>query len=427
MCRRLDNSRFAISISDSLRFSRNVKTKCVLQARQNSRGIIPSMSSSRIRPKQPWRFFVIGCSVFACGLTAHSQTEVSQEAQEKAALFGARAFAHCGDVYYTNSYELPKSACLNLYGPARQINSCQVIQEMSAIEGQPFTYSPAAPPTRAQLADDRDRGIQLHGYVKFNYFVSRTRFRTNGEWLSWGKRQDQRPPATVAELWKIHGQWFASDLRNAGQMMSNLTPPGNDSFLPGGTMPAVGELLTRQFGPSTTLDQLLKTIELPSCEDIGNPEPHMALAPPAPKLPVFDGTIDEFTAAFPGFLQQAAIAKGQDPRSYEQEASYIVGLVRTCSQITPQMAKSVTSEYGITYLSKLGAEKYGKCGPLVSAPPDKNEPTGLVKLALLISMNPSTRWSEPHSFENPDVFHARIVFSERTKLTSFLIVDATIR
>ena len=81
---------------------------------------------------------------------------------------------------------------------------------------------------------------------------------------------------------------------------------------------------------------------------------------PAPPGPQFSGTVDEFAAAFPGFLQRAVLARGLDPRNYEKEAGFIVGAVRTCAQIPPQMVSSVTDPYRRVHFEKLG-EQYRIC------------------------------------------------------------------
>ena len=164
----------------------------------------------------------------------------------------------------------------------------------------------------------------LNCYIKFNYSVSRTRLRGDGVWSAWGEWRDQQPPEIVAKLWKNNGQWFASDMRNTGQTMSNLTAPtlGNLGDLLTSQMPGTGELIKSQLG-SLTFDQLLATMKQPSCADISNPAARASPVLPTTVAPVakitpFSGTADEFAAAFPGFLRTAAVARGLDPHTLKR-------------------------------------------------------------------------------------------------------------
>jgi hypothetical protein len=75
---------------------------------------------------------------------------------------------------------------------------------------------------------------------------------------------------------------------------------------------------------------------------------------------LFQGTAEAFAAAFPGFLQRAAPTTGFDAETSRKDAAFIAQVVRTCSQITPQMAKSATGKYGEMILAKLG-DQYKDC------------------------------------------------------------------
>lgn len=70
----------------------------------------------------------------------------------------------------------------------------------------------------------------------------------------------------------------------------------------------------------------------------------------------FKGTAEEFAASFPVFLERAAAARGLYPSDFQRETEFIIGAVRTCAQITPQMALNVTTPYGQEDLSKLGKQ-----------------------------------------------------------------------
>lgn len=92
------------------------------------------------------------------------------------------------------------------------------------------------------------------------------------------------------------------------------------------------------------------------------------IAPPSPKpSPLqslanrrYAGTVDGFAAALPGLIQQAANAMGVDTKNYDKEAEFIVGAVRTCSQITQQMYATLTGRGTRPDLSRFG-EQYRIC------------------------------------------------------------------
>ena len=74
---------------------------------------------------------------------------------------------------------------------------------------------------------------------------------------------------------------------------------------------------------------------------------------------LFEGTAEAFATAFPGFLQRAAPTTGFSAETSQKDAAFIAQVVRTCAQITPQMALSVTVK-NTEYLSKLG-DQYKNC------------------------------------------------------------------
>jgi hypothetical protein len=74
---------------------------------------------------------------------------------------------------------------------------------------------------------------------------------------------------------------------------------------------------------------------------------------------LFKGTAEAFAAAFPGFLQRAAPTTGFSAVTSQKDAAFIAQVVRTCAQITPQMAKSAT-DHTMVILSKLG-DQYKDC------------------------------------------------------------------
>lgn len=59
-------------------------------------------------------------------------------------------------------------------------------------------------------------------------------------------------------------------------------------------------------------------------------------------LPKFDGTADQFAAAFPDYFHKAAQEAGVDEATLRAGRDWVVNAVRTCAQITPQMAKEAS-------------------------------------------------------------------------------------
>jgi len=76
---------------------------------------------------------------------------------------------------------------------------------------------------------------------------------------------------------------------------------------------------------------------------------------------LFKGTAEAFATAFPGFLQRAAPTAGFGADTSRKDAAFIAQVVRTCSQITPQMALSVIERNtGRELLPQLG-DQYKDC------------------------------------------------------------------
>jgi hypothetical protein len=101
----------------------------------------------------------------------------------------------------------------------------------------------------------------------------------------------------------------------------------------------------------------------------------------------YRGTVEGFVREFPGFMQQAATVAGFADRDYSKEIAFIIDAVKTCGQITPQMAASVfepngrkiwNKPDGAEHLEKLGSQ-YQVCGKGngVPVPPEVDGVRGL--------------------------------------------------
>ncbi len=75
----------------------------------------------------------------------------------------------------------------------------------------------------------------------------------------------------------------------------------------------------------------------------------------------YTGTVDGFANDFPAFVQRAAQAMSLNPNDYGKEIDFALKAIRTCAQITPEMARqSAAHNFGQVSLSKLG-DQYKFC------------------------------------------------------------------
>jgi hypothetical protein len=99
----------------------------------------------------------------------------------------------------------------------------------------------------------------------------------------------------------------------------------------------------------------------------------------------YQGNLDGFIAALPGYLQRAAAGIGAPARTYDYETAYIDHAARQCASITAEQAASVTF-HNIIDVSKLGeafrdcAAPYGLPVPKQAGPPDRSHPAELAVL-----------------------------------------------
>lgn len=247
--------------------------------------------------------------ILTCFISDHAQSAGPQDdVKEKVALFLSKSFTQCGDSYFSGPIERPILSCLDLSGPGRgPVQTCRELMETAKVGANPFTIETGAPFTQAQQMN----GLEWHGIVRFAYPVFRTRMQENSNWLNWSEWRDQQSVPIVAELLKQHGQWFVKDLRDNGYGVTSMLVNRlkQDNLRPLST----DQEITLSGQDFVSLDQFLKSLPPLSCDDVTNPSPHAAMRPPVYQTPKFNGTIDEFAAALPGYVQQEAIARGLDP------------------------------------------------------------------------------------------------------------------
>jgi hypothetical protein len=79
---------------------------------------------------------------------------------------------------------------------------------------------------------------------------------------------------------------------------------------------------------------------------------------------VYRGTVDGFVTALPGFFERASATAGMTGRDFSKEIAFIIDAVKTCGQITPQMAASVFEPNGKKVWGRVdGVEHLEKLGP----------------------------------------------------------------
>lgn len=101
-------------------------------------------------------------------------------------------------------------------------------------------------------------------------------------------------------------------------------------------------------------------------------EPYKFEKPPVPltrEERTFRGSIGEFVAALPKFMERAATAAALNPRNYEKVTAFTIETAKACDSITPEMARSVTSRFGIEDLHTLG-KQYEPCQGLTAPIPE---------------------------------------------------------
>lgn len=75
----------------------------------------------------------------------------------------------------------------------------------------------------------------------------------------------------------------------------------------------------------------------------------------------YTGTLEGFARDLPGFVQRAASAMSLNPDHYAKDVEFVIKIVRTCAQITPEMARqNAVQNSGRVNLLKLG-DKYRFC------------------------------------------------------------------
>ena len=134
--------------------------------------------------------------------------------------------------------------------------------------------------------------------------------------------------------------------------------------------------------------------------------------------PKFTGTADQFAAAFPGFLQQAAEAAGYDPQAFTKESAFVIDSVRTCAQITPAMGAQATSPMpGHRVVTRMLGQQYAICQ--AGGGSDANAKYPDTRISVQVNSNSGENWKLGKGF-------SILVFFSREKQGSYPIISGTI-
>jgi hypothetical protein len=292
---------------------------------------------------------------------------IETEANEQAHLFGGHAFAKCPgteNLYCIGPFDENPLLCSDVFAhPPRRAKTCEMVVQIHATAPDPFDFDGTTELSSAERAE----GVQWKGSIRFTGDKARSRHKADGEWLPWGNWQaeqdpNQRASVMVGAIWKKNGEWLASDLRATGLLIFN------DHSIPTSLMDLMkrasnqGGMEQLHFAAPRPMSLLLATIKQPSCEEIltgkrpVQPSPVQSLGDRT-----FSGTVDEFAAALPGYVEKAAYAMRTEPKNYAKEMDFVIAAVRTCSEIDSQMFSSLIGRGRGIDFSLLGT-KYGICG-----------------------------------------------------------------
>jgi hypothetical protein len=122
---------------------------------------------------------------------------------------------------------------------------------------------------------------------------------------------------------------------------------------------------------------------------------------------LFKGTAEAFATAFPGFLQRAAPTSGFDAETSQTDAAFIARVVRTCAQITPQLALSVTEKNsGRELLPQLG-DQYRNCFGFINVSDKLKNYKKETERAVMLTIDPIG----PHGWRDGQGFWVTVYFS----------------
>ena len=111
---------------------------------------------------------------------------------------------------------------------------------------------------------------------------------------------------------------------------------------------------------------------------------------------LYSGSAEGFGTAFPGFVQRAAAVSGLNAKDYEKDIAYIIATIRTCAEITPEMAKKMKNMFD---LKSLGSQ-YDVCRSLtaVSAQLAGRNFNAMSQRGLLLYLTPVGAWGDGQGF-----------------------------
>ena len=144
-------------------------------------------------------------------------------------------------------------------------------------------------------------------------------------------------------------------------------------------------------------------------------EPYKYEKPPVDRSPqdrMFRGTMGEFAAAFPRYMERAASSAGLDPKSYAKAAEYVIDVVKRCDGITPEMAQSATKSpiprVEMEDVRNLGTE-YIPCSQPVGTVP--GELTRGLQRGVTLGIAPLGAQDARHRWRDRKAIHVEVLFT----------------
>jgi hypothetical protein len=406
------------------------------------------------------------CGVLACCLAANAQSDDTEVEQQRDA-FIAKVFTKCSDsVYYFGPREVNHLACV---ATGRNVTDCAELIEYKDLKFR----------TRELRLSHTDVLAQIEKKLLLlvNFVYSRSRMRVTystyfnsptgspdhrswaPEWDPWEKPILNVMPSMSEEV--VENQGTVRLPRGTKAFGILIKKRGQWTFAPGPDFPLQPSLsqVTRRVGldGGPVADQAVEPLRGPGptvvlspiselmakagiIEKIESQKPRSCtilfpkewpgqlsplVAPETPMTswakamlnpPRFAGTTEQFIAAFPGFLRQAAQEVGFDAQAYQKESAFVMDSVRSCAEITPAMAAQVTTRFGQVVTRTLG-EKYAVCQ--FGGSTGRNAQYPDTQIVLQVNSGAGKNWQEGTGF-------TAFVFFVRAKQGNCPIVSATI-
>ena len=290
---------------------------------------------------------------------------VKQEVNQHALKLWSKILVHCGDSYYYSGSGLDNRTQTGK--PLEFSNG--VNANVAEYKGVTFFIEPPPPRSMADRLNAKDGGFEEEGYAIMASEAFRAGSMFSKKWYAW-QNGPLSGAAPGAEIRAGHGmEALARSLINLFQF------PGTTGSLVVRMSKKQGKWYYSFWGTmdyiSRAEDDLLDTgvtnngapVNLADCGSM----PEQEVAPVAgARSPSATYSADDFIKLIPDALRKAAADRGLDPNAYDKELQFVSAAIKTCAQITPQMATDpARPERDAVVWSKYG-KQYGICTTITS-------------------------------------------------------------